>query len=475
MRVVEESYLKRNVAKLNIYALSHADYESFYGSIERISIEPLQDLSFKTDLDYFDKISFTLGVITSIIARPRISTQTEEVIMRAELANTFSPDTFKRTLTDPKLWTEKGFDMIPEHVYCYQSVDELKIYENVFIVTLIDKIDAELKKYAEFYSSLVQTFFGQEEMSMDSNAVNVAFAKIDVINRKLKHIKNTHFYKTIRKNCSPLKTVHPTNILLKERAYNLCFKFYRTLITYTDKQALMYDLQIYHLVLLLKALKKNGFTLRENSMLGCNANGQFQAKRLQFTSPQFDVTLSPYQEEKGFVVNIKHRYTEAGSLDTATHLLLLSTAASFSDVSPTDLEKLSYTSKSAISLWNVAHITYNAVTPVFDNVFSEQELADFWLQARLSHARADVQLYSSFCPVCKSRSVQLEEGRFVCSDCKAEYVFYTDEKKKNCIWFLNLKGAINVPIASRHPDAKMRLVLKNKEAGLWMIKQPPKP
>lgn len=474
MRVVEESYLKRNVAKLNIYALSHADYQSFYESVEKISIEPLQDLSFKTDLDYFEKINFTLGVIASIISRPRISTQTEEVIMRAELANTFSPDTFQRTLRDSKLWTEEGLEMTPQHVYCYQSTDELKIYENIFIVTLIDLIDAELKKYAEFYASLVQTFFGQEEMSMDSNAVNIAFAKMDVINRKLKHIKSTHFYQTIRKNCAPLKTVHPTNILLKERAYNLCFKFYRTLITYTDKQALMYDLQTYHLVLLLKALKKQGFALKENCSLGVNANGQFRIKTLQFTSKQFDVTLSPYQEEQGFTLTILHHFAETGSLNQASHLLLLSSAASFSDVSPADLDKLPFTSKSAISLWNVAHITYNAVTPVFDNVFSEQELADFYLQARLSHAKADVQLYSSFCPVCKSRSVQLEEGRFLCSDCKSEYVFYSDEKQKDCIWFLNLKGAINVPLASKHPEARMRLVPKNKEAGLWKI-QPPKP
>lgn len=473
MRVVEESYLKRNVAKLNIYALSHADYQSFYESVDKISIEPLQDLSFKTDLDYFDKISFTLGVIASIISRPRISTQTEEVIMRAELANTFSPETFQRTLRNSTLWTEEGLDMVPQQVYCYQSVDELKIYENVFIVTLIDLIDAEIKKYAEFYSSLVQTFFGQEEMGMDSNAVNIAFAKMDLINRKLKHIKNTHFYKTIRKHCPPLKTVHPTNVLLKERAYNLCFKFYRTLITYTDKQTLMYDLQTYHLVLFLKALKKQGFALAENGALGVNANGQFRVKPLRFTSKQFDILLTPYADEKGFLFTIEHHFAEAGSLRQATHLLLLSTAASFSDVSPADVDKLPFTSKSAISLWNVAHVTYNAVTPVFDNVFSEQELADFYLQARLSHAKADVQLYSSFCPVCKSRGVQLEDGRFVCSDCKAEYVFYTDEKGKDNIWFLNLKGAINVPLASKHPDARMRLVPMDKESGLWKI-QPPK-
>ena len=209
-------------------------------------------------------------------------------------------------------------------------------------------------------------------------------------------------------------------------------------------------------------------------MLGVNANGQFRLKDVTFTSKQFDVTLSPYQDEQGFTLTIRHHFAEAGSLNESSHLLLLSTAASFADVSPADVDKLSFTSKTAISLWNIAHITYNAVTPVFDNVFSEQELADFYLQARLSHAKADVQLYSSFCPVCKSRSVQLEEGRFLCPDCKAEYVFYLDEKKKDCIWFLNLKGAINVPLASKHPDARMRLVPKYKEAGLWKI-QPPKP
>ena len=136
MRIVEESYLKRTVSKLNKYALQHTNYADFFDGLDELSIVPLQDLSFKSDLKYFDDLNFICSVIASIIAHPHISNTGEHIVVRTEQANSISSETFRMTMRDPTLWTDEGIRMIPEYLYYYQNIDELCIYENIFIVSL---------------------------------------------------------------------------------------------------------------------------------------------------------------------------------------------------------------------------------------------------------------------------------------------------------------------------------------------------
>ena len=45
---------------------------------------------------------------------------------------------FLKTMQDASLWKHnKDNEMIPEQVHYYQNVDELRIYENIFIMALI--------------------------------------------------------------------------------------------------------------------------------------------------------------------------------------------------------------------------------------------------------------------------------------------------------------------------------------------------
>ena len=57
MRIVEEGYLKRTVAKLNKYALKHRAYTEFFDGLDELDIKPLQDLSFQSDLNYFNELN----------------------------------------------------------------------------------------------------------------------------------------------------------------------------------------------------------------------------------------------------------------------------------------------------------------------------------------------------------------------------------------------------------------------------------
>ena len=133
MRIVEESYLKRTVSKLNKYAFQHKNYAEFFDGLDGLEIKPLQDLSFQSDLKYFDDLNFICTVISTIISHPHISNTGEHIIVRTELANSISSETFRMTMKDSTLWKDQGAEMVPEYLYYYQNIDELCIYENIFI------------------------------------------------------------------------------------------------------------------------------------------------------------------------------------------------------------------------------------------------------------------------------------------------------------------------------------------------------
>ena len=128
MRIVEESFLKRTVAKLNRYALKHKTSSEFFNGLDELEIKPLQDLSFQSDLKYFDEINFILSVISSIISHPHISTTGEHIVLRTELAN--EAVTFELAARfyseDPATRTNGGQMADPTTGSSYFEIDQLK-------------------------------------------------------------------------------------------------------------------------------------------------------------------------------------------------------------------------------------------------------------------------------------------------------------------------------------------------------------
>ena len=443
MRIVEESFLKRTVAKLNRYALKYKTSSEFFNGLDELEIKPLQDLSFQSDLKYFDEINFILSVISSIISHPHISTTGEHIVLRTELANRITNDTFQMTMRDPKLWTDDGLKMIPEHVYYYQSIDELCIYENIFIVMLIKMIETELKKYNDFYVSLIETFDGQETLSLSSNNANVASNKIKRVFRKLKYIKDTYFFKEINRRGAHLKTVHPTNILLKDRLYNYCFKFYRSLITYSDKQVLLKDFRTYYFVLLLRALKSRGFELEKSDLNSVkilkDEDGCLILPKVDFADNTFDISVEPY-EDLGLKVVVTNRLIASLRARSATHLLVFEPQENEDELRRIhEITKDGFQTVEAVHLWNLVCVD-DGLTISFKNPMSEQALMDKLLESKLFHSIASAKIYRSYCPSCKNQTLDvLPNSHRKCADCGSIYTFYRDGNGQNCLWFLKLR------------------------------------
>ena len=116
------------------FTTKYQDAESFYKHVRKLENVSLQSFSFDRDMEFFGEASFITSVIISIMAHPHISNKREEVVIRAEQAQNLSVEAFQRVLKDSTLWKEKDLEMLPEYVYHYQHVDEIRIYENQFIV-----------------------------------------------------------------------------------------------------------------------------------------------------------------------------------------------------------------------------------------------------------------------------------------------------------------------------------------------------
>ena len=123
---------------------------SFYKDIGTFKLKPLQDISFQSDLSRFKEENFILSVIISIIAHPHFSPRGEEELVRAQKASLVLPDMFQQTAQDPTLWKKSRQGMVPEYVHHLQSVDDIKIYENIFIVKVLNMIDLDVLAYRSF-------------------------------------------------------------------------------------------------------------------------------------------------------------------------------------------------------------------------------------------------------------------------------------------------------------------------------------
>ena len=196
-----------------------------YSHAESAGDFSLQKISYEEDCSYFKEALSLLGIILSIAEKPHVSTRREEVFARIEQAGQLSADDFKRVCRDGSLWKRRGVKMVPEEVYYFRNEDELCIYENRFIVLLIDLIGREITELKRVYGERLPRI-GENTDELYAGDAGMALDFARNIEKRVAYLKNTGFYKIVGKE-KPLKgRISPTNILLKDLKYRACFKFY---------------------------------------------------------------------------------------------------------------------------------------------------------------------------------------------------------------------------------------------------------
>lgn len=426
MKIIEENLLKNTILQLNKYLEKHTNVQTFYEDLPSLKMESLQSFSFQKDNEFFGEVSFILSVINSIIAHPHISNKGEDVILRSNQAGHLSNDSFQKTYKDSSLWKEKNLEMVPEYVHYYQYTDELKIYENVFIGMLIDLIDIEIAKYNEFYTRLVPSLNNKyDKVIMANHQVESSLCRLDQIERKIKHIKSTYFYKEVSKVHLPQKNIQPTNILLKDRLYHFCFKFYRKFIQYENKMELEKDFRLYYYFTILKVLKKKEFTLdtSKNNFITQSTSS------ITFHFRDYIVGLS-FNEKPGIYLEVCLKNDE---VHTFKHRLLLNISRSMKEVKdiPTD----AITTYIA-SIWNLVDTTN--FKEIFINSVSEKEIITFWIENLFYESLAKKEVYTKYCPICKNKNIENQDSIYKCLSCHSIYTFKPKEEK-DIIWFIYLR------------------------------------
>ena len=174
MKIIEGIQLKNTIKQIRKYQSEHKGFDNLYRELDSLNINSLQSFSFQNDSDFFDEVSFVLSVINSIIAHPHIITKSEDIVIRAELAGHIEHDQFQKVMRESSLWKQKEFDMVPEYVYHHQHLDELKIYENIFIGMLIKLLDQEINKYYDFYVSILPSIDNSYEIVLENESIEIS-------------------------------------------------------------------------------------------------------------------------------------------------------------------------------------------------------------------------------------------------------------------------------------------------------------
>ena len=442
MKKSEELNLSEQTRLIRNYAKRHADLQSFYSSINSLNIISIQDLSFKNDIELFREIAFILSVIFSIISKPHLNNRREEIIARSGEASMISEEDFLKTLRDSSIWKDTVDNVIlPEYVYYHQYEDDLRIYENIFIVHMINELSFIMDSYLSLYVSLLKVKNPlNKDLVGDDSTQESALRMANKLSRRLNQIKQTYFYRDVSKAKNKPKVFYPTNILVKDRLYNLVYKFYKKMYIYQDKRDIDNELYLFYFSLLLSVLHSDGFELdSRNKSLVYDNNQITLPDKLFFTSADYRLSIQTNPEEHTFLVSYKDKLDEAVN----THLLVLTNDATFEEtkvIAPSeDIFSVEY-----LSLWHIGEINKktNKIQLINETLMNETELIRYFLASHHDIYTGSELIYSSYCPVCKSKNIFQNRGHIFCDDCGAIYKFaiLKGAKKSNRIIFAKYKG-----------------------------------
>ena len=397
-----------------------------YSHAESAGDFSLQKISYEEDCSYFKEALSLLGIILSIAEKPHVSTRREEVFARIEQAGQLSADDFKRVCRDGSLWKRRGVKMVPEELYYFRNEDELCIYENRFIVLLIDLIGKEITELKRVYGERLPRI-GENTDVLYAGDAGMALDFARNIEKRVAYLKNTGFYKIVGKE-KPLKgRISPTNIMLKDLKYRACFKFYNGFLKYQCEGEEAEDLRSIIKIYILKSLKKLGFDLKE----GKNLN-EYKACDKEF-SLNFD-----FNKKGAVILDVTHKISEK----TVKYALFAEdgrSAEAAEEFASGDDGK-NFCSVEMIGEWSLKDgVTHELLSRAGQ---TEEEMIDSWLASKIRLIRADSSVYKKYCPVCGVSGVYENDGDFSCPNCGTRYAFTQNSSGESVIWICKLRREV---------------------------------
>ena len=431
MKKSEELNLSEQTKLFVSFAKNHSTLESFYKNIDSLELSSIQDLSFENDIEYFHELSFILSVIFSIIQKPHLNNKREEIIVRSGEASSLSEEGYQKTLQDTSIWKDKGTgEIIPEYLYYHVYEDEIRIYENIFVVHVINELSFALDHYNSLYVSLLKVLDGKDELIKNDSAIESAMKSLNKLIRRMNQIKNTYFYHVVNRAKNKPKVFYPTNILVRDRLYNIVFKFYKKMYVFDSKEDIDEGLYYFYFAMILSVLKERGFKTTGRKKL-FDGESFILPPQLIFSSEQYNLVIELKKEENAFLFN----YHDDDFI--SKHLLTVSSDSTFQDLKAgqrsEDILTVEY-----LSLWHLGQSNGKSINLINETLLSERQLIDAFIESHHHVVEGSERLYSTYCPSCKSRNIVLNNGYYECPDCGVIYRF--EKKSGNHMVFLKVKG-----------------------------------
>ncbi len=430
--------------------------------------------------------------IMAIVSKPRTHLKVYKEVKQAEKAVKIANDDVIMTLKVPRFWKEKDNRMLPEYIYSDTSETNYAIYENRFVVALIDKMRsfishalAELYSQPKFLSryvldghiDLVDLNCLQKETPDALNPVDnpselltdkddpiiATLRKLLDAQRILSHSVSTPFYKEVKKaKALSDSDIHATNMLIGDRNYAACFQFYMKLINYASAQHKKDELTAsgycnWALERLFDVYKRMGFKFADDT-LPLNDDGYIDVDHITGKRGPLEVAFkreSATQVSMIFTVSDTHlTRLPSGSRKRRCRVCLDFMPGLVNEI-PT-IEDLNT---------EINHLIFHRLTPEqdYENAFvltAEIQVAERgavianpniskidanlenMVRSCLTFLRGDAWTYSRICPVCGAyMDGENEDGNFYCPNCDSVYSFVeigTEEIRNEMIWVKRL-------------------------------------
>lgn len=467
---------------------------------EELVLESTEEVEVINDnYEWIDEFSFIVNTIGYIIKHPFSSLSAAKEVLPAQSVTRISNSDLQETLKHSDYWKiDSTGKARPEKIFTDVHEDGYDIYENRFIVFMIDRLFELSRRVARpLYSKVklinsryLERGVGISEMkSLDFLANFSGFSKgkpsIDEIEdketlltrkneeflgnieklqkiiNKLQYYMSTPFYKTLKRSKQVKESdLHVTNIINDNKYYNRVYRYLKTLDSLSKVYVKEGSYEVtpayrdYVLIYVLLCLSSLGYVFSKR-LMKFSKKHIYLEEGLNAVHPK-GIAVNVGMNNRYITVDFEvvHKGTVVNSKNsdniTASSSIVFDVSSSELDLDNNDL--IDYYKSIVTSRIENGYINAYLVNPfvssdtnniLYLSPFNYKvggHLKNVLIGATI-FVEADDKIYSSICPVCGSKVANLDEN-IECPACGSIYSFLKNgegEKLKSTMWIKRIK------------------------------------
>ena len=304
----EQKYLRFKISENPIFA-EELTFAQIIANIEngRLPLEVSEDDGTKIlDDSSIEEIKKAVPFLMKIVDKPRSFIRSLEEKVPVETAKHINHKAIAKLSQDSNDWYARTvLSVKPKNVVSDVNEETIDLYENRFVCALISRISVLLSQARQYYESQIQYFdenSAQREMEYTYSTPSFPFyntitkkkkdfeddqtfrkkledelESIKQIEKKVRLLKRSDFYRTLRKKRKVVDPIQKTNILMFEFNYNQAYKLWKYLNEQHKEDKLNLELEIseeesratynlYSCLCIMATLRDMGFSETANEM-----------------------------------------------------------------------------------------------------------------------------------------------------------------------------------------------------------------